>query len=363
MYTTTAIGFIDLSASKLKLTALYIFLAAICSLKAQQYVEITGVLNITTYENANTNGKALFPVEFSCVVGTNIWQMTNNCVQDSTEKFCYDGTNVYEILHQTRPSLPERVAAIEKSGFSAGHWDSNLFGIYIRESSRGGLGGFSYMQAGISWLAFCSGNYLKGENRIIPLPTAYLQYYYDGFAYSDKTEVFADELGLPRTVDLFTSKALAKLSLTNNCLRVKRRLDADINYESPYKDGILAFHYGVDASTNFQGWNLPLQFEFYQNDLDMGKRSLSGTGLVTSIRSVEKLEGIFSAKVKQTVVDWRFHSDVKPVEAIIYPWTNSFLPSTSDPELVTIFKEKEARTASYRPNVHYHAGGLFPRAR
>jgi len=64
----------------------------------------------------------------------------------------------------------------------------------------------------IPWLAFCSGTYLKREGRLVPLPAAILHHTRDRFAYTDKTETFEDTFGLPRTVDLFTSKSLYQAS-------------------------------------------------------------------------------------------------------------------------------------------------------
>jgi hypothetical protein len=55
----------------------------------------------------------------------------------------------------------------------------------------------------LPWLAFCSGNYLKREGRLIPLPCAILRHTRDRFAYTDKTITFKDEPRLPKTVALY----------------------------------------------------------------------------------------------------------------------------------------------------------------
>ena len=59
----------------------------------------------------------------------------------------------------------------------------------------------------IAWLAFCSGPYLRREGRLIPLVCDEGRHTPDRYAYTDETEVFPDAFGLPRSVNLFMSRA------------------------------------------------------------------------------------------------------------------------------------------------------------
>jgi len=108
--------------------------------------------------------------------------------------------------------------------------------------------------AHISWLAFCSGSFLKSEGRRIQLP--FLTQINEGEC-SDKTQLFEDELALPERVEVY-------------------RHDND-----------LVFAYAVAQSTNFAGWTIPVRFDYGQYDYS-GQGTLKpfwrGAATVTSIR-------------------------------------------------------------------------------
>jgi hypothetical protein len=82
----------------------------------------------------------------------------------------------------------------------------------------------------MSWLAICSGSYLKREGREI-FPPAFTWKFeiWPSFA-PDRTIVFEDALGLPKRVDLSTT------------------------------NGQPVFVYRVSKSTNMLGWEFPLEF-------------------------------------------------------------------------------------------------------
>ena len=63
-----------------------------------------------------------------------------------------------------------------------------------------------------TWLAFCSGEYLKRLRRLIPLPVDMLRHTRDRYGYTDQTVTFADDNGLPQKVELFTSRSLMEAS-------------------------------------------------------------------------------------------------------------------------------------------------------
>jgi hypothetical protein len=84
--------------------------------------------------------------------------------------------------------------------------DTNTLAINVFASDDGHP--LDDISVNIPWLAFCSGSYLKREGRIVPMPSAILRHALDGFGYSDKTTTFDDEFGLPRTIELSTSKQL-----------------------------------------------------------------------------------------------------------------------------------------------------------
>jgi len=110
----------------------------------------------------------------------------------------------------------------------------------------------------IVWLAFCSGSYLKQPGRDIPPLTGPTP-----FEYKDKTLAYDDNLGLPKTVELYSS------------------------------DGQLITKYEVLASTNVSGWNIPLAFKLVQNKHPNGSPASVGfelLGHVTSLTRVPRIE-------------------------------------------------------------------------
>src|SRR6185295_648828 len=96
---------------------------------------------------------------------------------------------------------------------------------------------------GLPWLAFCSGTYLKRPHRRLPMPGGW-----DKDVYFDKTVVFNDGFGLPKSVEFY---------------RTDTRLSAK---------------YQVEQSTNALGWSFPSQFSiiFYREGLD-GAQEVQGS--------------------------------------------------------------------------------------
>jgi len=103
-----------------------------------------------------------------------------------------------------------------------------------------------------------------------------------------------------------------------------------------FASNTLRFHYAVLQSTNFMGWNLPLEFEFQQNELRGDKNwapGCWGSGRITSIRPGSKPSGVFTPGMTQTIIDYRYQADANGGEAAIYTTTNSFLAPLKDPVL------------------------------
>lgn len=294
------------------------------SVQAQHYVEITAVLaSRTPTTSYNWTAK--------CIVGTNSWHIMVGGVE-----WLFDGSKLAEKLVDL-------------------HKDSSCYGCYtvdIYPSDRGyTLGDYS---ANVPWLAFCSGAYLKRNGRIIPLPLDYkpIPNAPDAFAYSDTTRVFEDDLGLPQTVDLFTSEALLKASIMSDVFLGKhdlglwKRGSMGLQFGN-VPDGRLKFHYRVTQSTNYSGWNIPLQFECVASRLTANNEWVSDwtvTGRVTSMGLSDRptVEGLADGK-PHTVLDWRFKDARSGITALPYRTTNSDVSSTNDPLLQERFTIRVAR--------------------
>jgi hypothetical protein len=163
-----------------------------------------------------------------CVVGTNTWLIEGNFSPNKKETWWLAGTN---FIVQTVPQVGEPSVKILES----------IDGNPIKQ--------FRGPPINFPWLAFCSGPFLKREGRRI-LPRA--------FDYPDTTTVFEDDLGLPRSVELYA---------TNN---------------QP------VYQYRVSGSTNVLGWNFPLEFHVAQyrprgTNAGAWELVLTASGKVTSI--------------------------------------------------------------------------------
>lgn len=251
------------------------WVAAFCLLlplqiRAAQFVEISAEIETFGYRLGDTNSIATAkPKTFSvvCITGSNKWYMTNDVYQP--EQWLFDGTNV--CCRTQTPALKEKVMNDvweSRDGHPMGHYGVNL-----------------------PWLAFCSGTYLKREGRIIPLPCAILRHCPDRFAYTDVTTTFDNEAGLPKSIDLFSSRSLFQKSHTD--------WDKEHSFGDRYtewkektalkiQDGVLVFHYAVLESTNTLGQTFPTKFEFFQAGRQYeqnGNWVCQGVGRVKSIRA------------------------------------------------------------------------------
>lgn len=241
--------------------------------QSAEFVEISAEVETLGYRLGDTNSIAnakARTVQVLCITGTNQWYLTNDFQEP--EQWLFDGTNVWCRI-QT-PTLREKV--VNKAWPSGDGHPMGHFGVNI------------------PWLAFCSGTYLKREGRMIPLPAAILRHCPDRFAYADITTTFADGWGLPRSVDLFSSKALFLKSHTdwdeehgfgNRYTEWKERTAPKI------QDGVLVFHYAVFESTNVLGRNFPTRFEFFQTGRQYeqdGNWFCHGTGRVNLIRQTTR---------------------------------------------------------------------------
>jgi hypothetical protein len=317
----------------------------------QRYVEIAARIDLASFRPGDTNtSTSQVQQGFSvvCITGTNEWRIDNDHIAGVASNWLFDGTNVYEsVLPNTPPPEETRARFAKSMGLATAPFvvaRSNLT-VNIYPSSDGNPLGNYWVN--IPWLAFCSGSYLKLNDRVVSVPLANLRYSADGFAYSDRTQTFPDELGLPRTMELFASEARLSASVRRKDFLGNHDVGMWKNSMLGFRDGMLKLHYSVSDSTNFLGWNLPLRFELVQYAPDMaGKWGLqhSATGRVTSVRECGRPQTLFTPEIGQSVVDWRFQrTSPRSVNAIVYRSTNRFALATNDPALQRRFAETVRR--------------------
>lgn len=330
------------------LTWLYGLVVACPKASAQRYVKISAEINFTTFRFDHTNTPVAHkPIHIICTMGTNEWRIDND-YSDNARLFRYfDGTNVYASSQLTGP-VPEvsKQKIIGKFGLIPASFVAANSNIQINVHAI--IGGHPFGDEGVNlpWLAFCSGTYFKMKGRIIPPGCSDLPSSPDAYAYTDQSKVFNDELGLPTLVDLYTSDSLHETAINNYLYKLRGEKP---RHRDGFGDGHLKFHYQVIESTNFEGWNFPLKFEFSQNDWFNGNWYLAftGTGTVTEIARSEKPHNLFHPGKLQTIVDGRFHDGTRLVNGILYQNTNGFVSPTNDAALLKIFSERVQR-APYR---------------
>jgi hypothetical protein len=205
----------SLAAASAKLVAFSLLVAVPLRGNAAQFVQITAELRST-----NWIGFGVGPVSeqqeashtVRCVVGTNTWFVEEDFADNEKVAYLFTGTNIIEHFVVNDKSVPQ-----EKT-------------TQVHNSPHGKPIGADV--ANVGWLAFCSGTYLKQSGRLIPLPVE-APYWLES-ACSDRTMVFDDGLGLPKSVDLYAT------------------------------NGQCICHYEVLQSTNFLGWTFPLRFKLTQ---------------------------------------------------------------------------------------------------
>ena len=317
---------------------------------AQRHVEITARLETLSYRLEDLqDGKSPIHRSYSvtCISGVNDWRI-DAPGKNGRQNWLFDGTNLYLNIMASNsvPKLNEGKPAYSgsnslQSSPQAPAAAGVVSSVHVFESHDGCP--LDMQSVNISWLAFCSGSYLKRAGRLIPLPVVDLRHSPDGFAYADKTETFEDEMGLPKSIDLLSSDVLFEASVKSDVFEGKHDVElwkrGAMGFKWDLPDGTLRFHYAVTETTNFSGWNIPVKFEWFMYFYKGGsaKQVPLGTGIVTSIRAAEKPESVVDASLHPTIVDWRFRDLNKGVQAIVYGSTNKSASPTNDPELQARF--------------------------
>jgi len=312
---------------------------------AQRYAEITCEIEVSPpragQTKTNTNAQPR-PFRAICIVGTNEWRIETDYLLNGKLVYFFDGTNVItstqitmDISNPYQASSANQLVSVPFSEIK------DIQAIDIVPSPDGHpLGDLS---VNIPWLAFCSGNFLSSAGRGMPLPTAVIRHEPYSFAYDHRTQTFEDQLGLPRTMELFTSRERAKGAVWDRRLVRYPRIENAKLHDPSLPDNALAFRYFVDESTNFLGWNFPLKFGFvsyHVNQQHAGGPSIEGRGTVLSIRDSSKPSNAFVPGMRQVVADYRFRSDKRLVDSISYTASNmvGILP-TNDPHLQRNFSK------------------------
>lgn len=311
----------------------------------QQYLDIALDIEITSFSTfppdlGKTNVFRSYPVR--CIIGEDKWQIEIDYTASTREIYQWDGTNVIKRIKVLKnvplPPGPSPFAHTRPMTTSDP---------YVQIKITPGQHPLDDYGVNVPWLAYCSGYYLAKTNRIIPVAACSIRHTLDSFGYADKTKCFDDKLGLPKSVQLFSSRELLLSSPRDH--RLLRSLDTAAIRAAPVvkiSDGLLKAGYVVENSTNIHGWNLPLKFNYFENEIHDDNTVIKLTqavGRVSSIKSGMAPESLMPTNALYSVVDLRFRSSKKMVDGVAYLWTNAQLPPFTDAAPKLAFEKHVAR--------------------
>jgi hypothetical protein len=208
---------------------------------AAQFVVLTAEMEITEWGGPRRD---LWAVR--CVVGTNSWQMEGEFLEGAKSSCWITGNRLIENNELSRPTTgqtllnhkdeaPGNSFAFAQVATPVGQrWTSKI------QSNGGnpskGVGESKHpdrltRNGRIAWLAFCSSPCLKREGRHLFPPSDLWKELIDApQGFLDRTTVFGDTLGLPKSVNLYTAT------------------------------GQPVLQYRMISSTNVLGWEFPQEF-------------------------------------------------------------------------------------------------------
>lgn len=302
-----------------------------------------------------------------CVFGPSKWLIETHFSPSATHTYHFDGTNIYH----TTELKPNRSRSLEKKLGKAYPFLSQAevtnSSDWVFLTITPGEHPLSDFGANLPWLAFCSGHYLRSENRLIPLAGAKIRHVAASFGFKDNTTSFPDALGLPRKLELLASVGLLKKSPLHQSLirggRTENELQIALNPVVSFPERFLAARYEVLSHTNLNGQSIPTEFSYAQflpGSKGVPLLTLAVLGKVSSIHPAETPTFALSTPQRHSVVDYRFRHKRKLVDSIRYSITNGVVLDEHDPRLQSLY-ESAASRAPIDPVIKARLGiyGLF----
>lgn len=297
-----------------------------------------------------------------CVLGTNDWFLEHMHTPNALNTYFPYGSNVLQITRltsqiqvseQIKQLLPSAIVKTLNHTPSESDWD--FLTISPGELPLDDIG------VQLPWLALCSGSYLRGKNRLLPLPSAMVRFAPGAFGYRDETQTFRDTLGLPNDIRFIASTRLFASAMRDKSLvRVgmnSGQIRRAVNPHTILPDGFVRASYQVLSHTNVIDWTIPTRFLY--EEFVPGKESnllvRAAGGVVEAIEAAPAPTMNLSQSDRYSVADYRFRHSIKLVDQIHYAITNGKIPPTSNPALQRLFK-KYAAAAPYDPVLKAHLG-------
>jgi len=220
-----------------------------CFAPAAQFVELKAEIEINNWSYwffadarelaGGEPSKSVFTksTEVRFLVGTNSWMMEGDFYSNASVTRWFTGTNIIDVINHYANSNPASNVNFPVVLTQPG-WEKTT---RVRESADGNPGrpvlvaDLMDVRGKIGWLAFCSGPALKIPGRqVFPPDDLWKERCACSGNFNDKTVVFEDSLGLPKSMEIFTEK------------------------------GQLILQYQIRQLVNVLGWHFPLEFYLVQ---------------------------------------------------------------------------------------------------
>lgn len=244
---------------QLLLTMLATALSSCCTLAATaQFVEVTTELEVSGYFRKGmerTLRVSAHTHSATVIFGTNTWLIDEprpGFNERNFWLFADAAITHYSAEIKTNTQAPKTFPPIRDAT------DSSQDGNPGRPV--GAADSLSYT-AFVNWYAFCSAHTLNRRERALFPPSDLWKRYVSSRRFDEDVVRFEDSLGLPRSLDLFTTN------------------------RQP------VFQYRIAAYTNFAGWNIPLEFHVVQYDsvgTNAWQVQFTAKGKVKSIRETTR---------------------------------------------------------------------------
>jgi hypothetical protein len=301
-----------------------------------QYIKVDLKLQSNSYYRRDVNDSWVTNAHSwstSIVLGSDKWRIESGMPINATE-LCYcDGTNVF-FKDEINSSYQPRSQSAAMPSVSAGY-NQNIVVVVPGAHPMGDFG------LNLVWLAYCSGDYLRSGNRLLPLSAGEPRHHIELFYVEDKSVLSESPPFLPSKIEFLANKANAAKAAQSQFIF---RSEEPVFIPTLETDGTLLAAYQVEQFTNYSEWTIPVAFTYFQTNRPiLSERGYFVTGKVTKISEATAPRSLLEEGMTAFIEDTRFRHPDRLFDSMPYTLTKSVLPATNDPAILAAMKELAGR--------------------